>query len=470
MKTKTKSLFLITVIFLITITAQVAFTKTIVVAASGGDRDNRANQWRKEKVDDFCDGIRITGPDTADVNKPTTKADFLSTLQSVAADCNCGDDIVIYYNGHGTRGRLQFVRERKSVSTQDILDAIENMKCCCKVRIVIHACYSGSHIEELAKDPHIISIYTSCSGDEKGYKDIYPIRDSNGVFVQTPLNEDWPTGYNEDLNLLPDGTDLDEALETASKSARTKTQEIFREKTTPQKWIREEIEVLAHVEEKTSSTIYKVTIWEPNSLNGETRRIKVIDNDSNVPDGLGHCDWITATIVPTVDNKAYLQGDIDEANDPEIDIFGHVERLRTNDILIHIWEPNFLRCNQKYIDKKSDANLPPGLKVCNWIKVSATIPNPLADYNQTIDSNFVIVAAPNIPVYGHVKKVNKSRKEVTVHVWEPQVWHCQYKKIKYNTLPADLKRCTWIISHFPYNIVYLSSATPLSLFSNRMSN
>ena len=27
-----------------------------------------------------------------------------------------------------------------------------------------------------------------------------------------------------------------------------------------------------------------------------------------------------------------------------------------------------------------------------------------------------------------------------------------------------------LFSHFPYNIVYLSSATPLSLFSNRMSN
>ena len=38
-----------------------------------------------------------------------------------------------------------------------------------------------------------------------------------------------------------------------------------------------------------------------------------------------------------------------------------------------------------------------------------------------------------------------------------------------NDLAESLISCD-IISHFPYNIVYLSSATPLSLFSNRMSN
>ena len=65
-------------------------------------------------------------------------------------------------------------------------------------------------------------------------------------------------------------------------------------------------------------------------LHCNTKKI-LAPNDSNVPDGLEHCDWITATVVPVPGDTFYLTGDIVSGiNAPRIDILGHVEHVRAN--------------------------------------------------------------------------------------------------------------------------------------------
>lgn len=440
MRISLRCLWWLVFVLVVVLSAEQAFAGTRVIAASGRDRNNRVDKWRKDRVDGFCDGVKRSDPQ-ADCNTPNTKDDFLDELRKAAKELKCGDELVIYYNGHGLRGRLCFVREEKTVSAQEILDALKDLDCCVKVRFVIHACHSGSFVEELAKDPHVMAIYTCCAANERNYKDIYPVHDPNCTYVQTPLGEDWPTGFEEDLEGLPPRTPVGDALDEASKTARKKTNEIFRDRTTPQSWKREPVQIKAHVEKVVSSRLVRVHIWEPRSLHCQTKYIWLPEG-ATLPEGLEPCNWITSTVVPVPGDRVYLDGAMTTTDAPAIDIRGHVERVRSNSIEVHIWEPEYLRCKKKTIRLKEGAELPEGLKHCNWITVTAKVTDPDGDYGQ--DTGVTTVDPPTTEIRGHVRSVSKRRKEVTVHVWEPLVWRCKIRKIKFDTLPDGLKKCRWI--------------------------
>ena len=44
-------------------------------------------------------------------------------------------------------------------------------ECCCKIRVVLFSCHSGSFVDDLMAQAHVDSVWTSSAADEKSYSE-----------------------------------------------------------------------------------------------------------------------------------------------------------------------------------------------------------------------------------------------------------------------------------------------------------
>jgi len=195
--------------------------------------------------------------------------------------------------GHGTRNNFRFTKQRRNLSAQALRNLLRAAadECCCKIHVVIFSCHSGSFLDELFEDPHVISAYTSCQDNERSYTDAWW---ENGSFRD---RGDWMDGFNKDWAEVPRGTSLGDALEIASRTAEQRMSSHFTPTQHPQGWRRGAQRVVAHVErvQRRRRRVYRLQIhfYEPEFVRCTRKWVNVGPHE--VPQNIEDCNWITFT-------------------------------------------------------------------------------------------------------------------------------------------------------------------------------
>jgi len=290
--------------------------RTVSIGINGGDRWEARDKEQKKQIEGFHEGIKKQDP-AAECKTVTTKAGLVENLTELVAGekkLKCGDQLVLFFAGHGGPESFYFAKEDESITLQEVLDLLKGLECCVKIHIVFSACYSGSWAG-LNKDVHVCAVYTCCNATEYNYNVVGnwdrnswgPVKVTGHVVrvISTPdgrceitlLTADgkervfsvgkeakltvdgkevdcktlkemvckknasidghvfesitaesagWVKGFIEDLNNVPEGTKLDDALKEAEKSAEAEAKK-FSDKagpgyeTHPQEWRKEQV-------------------------------------------------------------------------------------------------------------------------------------------------------------------------------------------------------------------------------------
>jgi len=154
-------------IVLMLLTVSTALATSVAVTTSGGDSDTYIDRWRKRNIDKVCRQLSLLG--IRDCKQITTKAGLEMAIRELVERLQCGDTLVLYFNGHGTEDRgFVFDKERHNsanryVQPAEILQWLQGLACCVNIYIGWHACYSGRFTEELSADPHVKVAVSSSS-------------------------------------------------------------------------------------------------------------------------------------------------------------------------------------------------------------------------------------------------------------------------------------------------------------------
>lgn len=426
--------FLVLLLFLIT---QYAFCENYGFFVDGGyspgKKDTDMDKLIDKRVDDAMDIMKKKDPDS-DRRRFDKKEDLANALKNLK--CKCGDVLTLYMVGHGSEDKFgsnafEFIKEGKDISPSDLLDLLKKaaVECCCKINVVIFSCHSGAFFEKLFEDPHVMSVYTSCSESELSYSDSYY---EDGKFID---GGDWIKGFNEDWEKDTNKTDWAKGLQYASETAKEKMPDEFTPKQHPQGWSRGEQEAYGHVvsREKDSKTKkikkLKVHFYRPEYLRCKTKEVK-IDSSINVSDSINTCKWIQFTMVTGgPKDPINMKGDPVITEAPLEKVLAHVEGGSVKKLKIHIISPKWLYCRIVTLQPEESGIIDKSLKACNWIEVKIKIKNPDDKDNGFFASDTVKAKEQTFKCKVHVTKVGKEKGIIEYHILAPPWLKCQNKTV-----------------------------------------
>jgi len=132
----------------------------------------------------------------------------------------------------------------------------------------------------------------------------------------------------------------------------------------------------------------------------------------------------------------------------ELPVLAHVERVRKSGgrivrMQVHFYNPEFLRCTQKWIEPEPGVEVPNDLQNCNWIQFTGRFGGPGDDI--TIASDVSHTSAPTEHVVAHV--VGRSTSTVRIHAVEPKWMYCTTRNMTVDDpsqIAPDVQYCKWI--------------------------
>lgn len=283
-----KRAFTILILLFVLFGAALAQTSTAIFVDGGyspGSKDTDMDKMLDKRIKDAMEIAKKNGADTSKIQH---RADLEAALRGL--HCKCGDELTLYMVGHGSEDlwgshAFEFVKDGNEVSPSDLRKWLRAAadECCCKIHVVIFSCHSGAFRDELLRDTHVVSVYTSCTDKELSYSDAY--------MEDTTFHDggDWLKGFNEDWEASKDTTQAGR-LQDASETADDKMPNKFAPLEHPTGWRKGEIPVVAHVvsrslDDKTKKIVkLKLHFIKPEFLRCTTREINV--KDANVPDSV----------------------------------------------------------------------------------------------------------------------------------------------------------------------------------------
>ncbi len=424
---------------------------------SPGKTDSDMDKTIDKRLKEAEDILKSKDP-AAQTGQYKSKAEFLKALENT--NCKCGDEIVVYMMGHGRPGgklksAFMFTKDGEGLEPEELRKALTKAakECCCKIHVVVFSCHSGMFLDELFKEEHVMSVYTSSAQNEQSYADAYY---DGSAFVD---NGDWAAGFNKDWKKDTTTGSFKKALENSSRSAREEMPQAPAGKSqTPQGWSRGEHRALAHVSARSidkNKKILKLTITfrEPIFLRGVEKEIDV--RDVRVPDSVKRCMWIEFDISTGKPKDAVKAvSEVKVVSAPTENILAHIEAIGDNSMTLLVLEPKHLY--RKIIIVKV---LPPAkidkskLRVCNWIRQKITILDPDSKSGYTTSDNPVPHEQSFICKI-HVSNYIQSKGEIEAHLLEPAWLHCTNKTF---IVPpneraglGNLKQCMNLVLHGVY--------------------
>lgn len=396
---------------------------------SPGKKDTDMDKLIDKRLDEASDIMEKKYPDSKR-HKIHHKKELLDALK--ALQCKCGDVLMITMMGHGRSSGHNpsgfiFTKDEEKITPEELRVALTGAakECCCKMHVVIFSCHSGSFMEELFKEEHVISVHTSCSATELSYSDASYI---SGSFTD---NGDWMKGFNEDWKADTNKADMAAAMINSSKSAREKMPfPPSGANQTPQGWCRGEYPVLAHVSERTrdakTKKIIKLKIHftEPIFLRCKTKEVDV--SKVNVPDSIDKCKWVRFIIrTGKPDDKLVAVTDVAATSPPVEHILAHVEARNGNTLTLRIISPKWLY--GRIVTVPFTAGVDAKIQPCNWTEVNLTINNPDDDKRGFSSSDVPKAQDQDFRCKVHIEKVGKEKGIIELHILEPPWLRCQNK-------------------------------------------
>jgi len=375
------------------------------------------------------------GGQTTSVN---TENGLKQALEDIEA--KCGDTITVVLMGHGTSSGFRFTKEKKTVTHKELREWLGQAatECCAKINVVIMACHSGGFVEELFKDPHMQSVYTSSQPCKRTYSYQYW---ENGEMID---NGDWMRFFNEDWDAATGATIADQ-LEEASRTAREKMPPGSPAEQIPTGWRRGKQQARAHVRtvRKSGGEITRMLVhfYDPEFLRCQERWVEP-DAGVSVPNDLQKCNWINfeADLDNPSDgksetrNRIKISGDVTTAFPPGVsegvDIVAHVKGVdrSANKIRIHTVKPHWMYCTTRYLKVTGTGTIASDIAFCKWIEQNVVITDPQGDI-ETPSS--VEVTDQTFRIEAHVKgSFNHESGTFDVHILKPRFMRCSTVRVQ----------------------------------------
>ncbi|OGU75824.1 MAG: hypothetical protein A2V93_02505 [Ignavibacteria bacterium RBG_16_34_14] len=428
---------ILALIFILYINAVYPQGRTIGIFVDGGyspgKKDTEMDKMLDKRIKDAMEIMKEKDKDS-DTSKIEHKDDLIKKLESL--HCGCGDEIVLYMVGHGegTGGKssyaFHFTKDDGSRITPDELRKALGKAadtCCCKISVVIFSCHSGSFLNTLFEDSHVVSVFVSSSETELSYSDAYR---KDGAFID---GGDWVKSFNEDWKKSKAKNMVDGLVESA-ESAKEKMPDKFGPIEHPQGWVRGEFEIFGHVEkrEKTGTPPKISKLWihfyNPDFLRCTTREVKV--DGINVPDSIDECSWVRFT-VKTGKPKEPIIGisDVTATEPPVEKILAHILEVYKDGIKVHVVSPKWLYCNNIIIKVEKPGKIDPDLEPCNWTEINIKVIDP-PDKDKKGDGKFsttdtIKAKDQTFNCRIHVDRLMKSQNKMDIHILDPPWLNCK---------------------------------------------
>lgn len=433
---------------------QTVFATDHGIVISGGDENDDISDWREQTLDKFSEELERRGVDEGNIQRPGTEEDVKNAIKGLKGKVKCGDNIVIYFNGHGNRfGGLCMVNEDEEIYPREMLKWLKEaqLACCCKVHLVIHACYSGNFVKEMVLgNSHIVAGVSSSSYGREGHKDLIPNTATGEI---TFPGSDWPTGFNEGLAKVDKNLGWQETLQEAKKTAKEKMRDKWK-RDKPATWKRFEGHVVEITQEKAGGP-KKVKLQ---GKDGKTHTV-VLKRGSKLKVGNMEREYCELTVCSQM--SALVQesdeGDCMVKASPEVtlnikDAWGHVQGVDRDrgTIRIHFQKPACLNCKTVELKMKEGSTIPHWVRPCKWLTIDEGHYFPPSgirrrDYKTTKAKDKI----SNIEyACAHVQAVDRDKGTITIDLKDPKTGKRKTVKLKMKkrtTIPDWVKPCTWLM-------------------------
>ena len=426
---------------LLLITSQL-FATSIAIATSGGDRNFDVDDWRKKNIKEACKKFGEVG--IKECKQAFTKDDLKKHIADAVKRMKCGDTLVFFFNGHGSKKKgFVFDKERHNspdryVSVDEIKSWIAKLDTCVKLYVAWHACYSGDYILKLLDDPHVAILVSSSGKGKKAHKK----PGYNNVFGGYVNWRNWPDGF---VDGLKKGKSLAEIFQKAAAEGKADAERKGGNKKrgffdNPQDYKRGHIEKV----EKTTKGL-RVTLKIGNGF----VTIIIPKNKATTLSGLS-----TSELAKCYDVEIGGEADFSKADTtfkpkkPVIRILGFSGKFHVIEVLdkakkrvrVYFYNPPGLRGETKAITLDK---LPDGIKFCKWYTVDAKVAR-----DNVISGTNVKESTPEpYKLQAHVQKIDLEKNEVEVEIKKPSHLTGLKRKIKLKEgekFPEWLKVCMMI--------------------------
>jgi len=423
------------------------------IIISGGDPNGDVAGWRDSLADQFESEFKRRSGDTSEVARPVSEDDIKKAIGALKDKVQCGEDVVFYFNGHGSSGGnlcLTWTDSRgrqhdESVSPDEFLKWLKEaaLPCSCRIHLVIHACYSGSFVQKVAAaDSHVVTAVSSASS-RPAHKDVRGTRSGAVIFD----GNDWPTGFDEDIDTVPADKSWQDAIQAAKGSAKTKMKDKWEDNDKPQTWKRFKN---CHVEEVTLDPKSKRKTVKLKCADGSEKTV-VMPANSTIrigPVKLPYCmlnvSSYVSVLVQVTDKGEYEVKDcITSLNISGAS--GHVQSVdkEKGTFTMHFDNPDSLKCRTREVKMAPGHVLPDWIRYCKWVKLDS------AHWDSSgINAGGVTETEPPVIEFkGHVQSADPAKGEFEVHIWEPQWLYCNTKTVRVKAgekLPDWVKKCKWV--------------------------
>jgi hypothetical protein len=429
-----KILSLTVVLFIITVYPQ---GRSIGIFVDGGfspgKNDTEMDKMMDKRVKDAMDAMKEKDKD-AEVSKIEHKADLIKKLASL--HCVCGDEIVLYMAGHGENPAdwnnspaFHFIKDgTDQIKPDELRRALQKAadSCCCKISVVMFSCYSGNFVNELFNDPHVVSVFVSSSSREMSYTDAYR---KGGRFVD---GGDWAGGFDEDWKASKKKKIVEQLMES-SESAKEKMPDKFAPDEHPQGWVRGEIEIYGHVEQRWYDggkppriNKLKVHFYEPDFLRCTHREIDV--KDINVSDTVKECVWVrfkVRTGKPTDPIKGISDVVITEA--PREEFLAHILEVDREKgfVKVYVISPKWMHGRTIKVKVEKPGSIDSDLRPCNWTRITVKVIDPDNSEKGFVTTDPVRAQDQTFNCHIHIEKLDRSKNEIDIHILQPPWLKCQ---------------------------------------------
>ncbi len=342
--------------------------KNRCILVNGGHTPT-GNQSKDKIIDEALARMRKimqTWHDPEMIHEVDRKDSLIAKLQSMKGKVACGDTLTLVLVGHGSKETFRFTPNKTNITADELLKyfkEIVDTVCCCKINVIVDACYSGSFREKFYQDRHVVGVFASTNIDEWGF--IF-----NNKFR-------WINLFNDDLQKAADDSlDLGGALKAGAKSARDSLPEDIKPAQHPIGWFRGRHQALVHIEIEPDSAFLKcaVTFYEPHFVRGVWKEMSIPDPQ----DTLRQCNWITFTAdFDGPDDDIKYVGDTKIVDPPTETIIAHVTGVdrEKNMLELNIHQPEWLPGTKK-LRVKSPGKIAADVDSCCWIKQTVTLNTP----------------------------------------------------------------------------------------------
>ena len=106
-----------------------AFATDYGIVISGGDAKADVSNWREETADKFTELIKGRGVESGNIEEPRSEDGVKNAILGLKGKVKCGDNVVIYFNGHGnSSGGLCIARRHNNRIVKETISPDEMLK------------------------------------------------------------------------------------------------------------------------------------------------------------------------------------------------------------------------------------------------------------------------------------------------------------------------------------------------------